>query len=75
MSTKQKAIIVCDYCGKEIPGGTGVYCSDVSHEGCSEINHNGKTFYVTDGMDFCSIDCLVTSIRDVLTNGIILPRV
>ena len=67
MATKQKAIKVCDVCGIEIPEKTGFYCDDVPNEGYSSIWHNGKSFEVVEGKDFCSLECLVSAIKKELS--------
>jgi hypothetical protein len=66
MSTKQRAIKVCDWCGGYFVEGEGVYCHDVPHEGCSTIEHKGECFAVTSDTDYCSFKCLVEDLEGTL---------
>ena len=64
MTTKQKAIIVCDECEAEIEHD-GIKTESVRNEGCSEISL-GRNTYDVDDADFCNIECLFAHIRKYL---------
>lgn len=63
---KQKAILVCDFCKKEMDKSY-ILTEDVPHEGMSMITCNGthKSFYVG-GQHYCCLDCLYKDIEKEL---------
>ena len=61
---KQKPIIICDYCKKELHGDY-IRTEDVPNEGCSVIEYKRKYFDVAD-QDYCSLECLMHDIAKKL---------
>jgi hypothetical protein len=57
---KKKAVVVCDFCGKELPEYR-IITKGVPNEGDSVICCDGKEYYVGDA-DYCNIKCLVADI-------------
>lgn len=72
MSTKQKAVIVCDYCSKEIDTTAPyIITRSVQNEGCSTIESTcrGSTPYDVDDKDFCDLPCLYADISTPIMTG------
>ncbi len=65
MVIKQKAIFVCNACGKEIDNDRRIFTEDVPNEGCSTIRYNNK-FYDVGNQDYCDFDCLLGDIKVTL---------
>lgn len=73
---KQKAVIVCDFCEKEIDNTKEhIKIEDISHEGCSRLyleNHSNKKIknisyeYDFGESHFCNIDCFFNDIKKIL---------
>ena len=63
---KQKPVYVCDYCGNEMDNPQ-IKTHDVAYEGSSSIEntYNNKILYIDDN-DFCSMNCFLNYIRQVL---------
>jgi DNA-directed RNA polymerase subunit RPC12/RpoP len=55
---RQKAVYICDTCGKEIDEETMISTHDVQDEGSSSIMYKGKELEIG-GQHFCNLKCLM----------------
>lgn len=66
MSVKQKPVIICDSCGKEINTDEPYFKTyEVPNEGCSYLEYNGKSFDI-DEKDYCDMICFIKKIKEEL---------
>ena len=65
MATIQKAIVICDTCGKTVANKNKIRTDGYPNEGCSEIKCGRVTVLIDEG-DYCNLDCFVAW----LTQGI-----